>query len=291
MSVKISRREEKRATPLRDFLLAATLPLLLCGVLGYLFGKADGVNTAINRSEVEEMQALAQQLQDELAERDRFINAVDSLSELLISARDARKDEFTQIVAQGAPEYGFGQDPFATWTKNVRRDLTEHSQSISELEGSVAGRGIVPTERLQPVSRLYEYLIDQCAQYFNDQRRTYQAMTEDERRRSESIADQEEALDDQLSEVEEELKQARRKLEIKDERINLLTSQITQSGAAPDPISFQTEKAAIKQATTQIEAISKQLPTGVVGKKKVSEIEAEILLQIGLIENALEVIE
>jgi hypothetical protein len=44
MSVKISRREEKRNTSLRDFILAAVFPLLLAGLIGFLIGKAGNVD-------------------------------------------------------------------------------------------------------------------------------------------------------------------------------------------------------------------------------------------------------
>ncbi|PPK88789.1 hypothetical protein CLV84_1761 [Neolewinella xylanilytica] len=291
MSVKISRREEKRATPLRDFLLAATLPLLLAGMIGYVAGRAATADTGINRAEVQRMQERAERAEAQLAEQAQFVEEVDSLTRLLVAARDARKEEFSQIVAQGGSDFAFGQDPLSAWTKQVRQDLTTYSQAMNELQGSIAGRDIIEESSIVPITHLYDNLIEQCGQYFNDQRRAYQAMNDDQKRMSESIAEQEEVLDDELEDLQTALDQAKRKLEIKDERINLLNSQLAQSGDVPPPVSFQAEKATIKGATVRIEAISRQLPTGVVGKRKVAEIEAEILTQVGLIESALEIIE
>ncbi|WP_116106509.1 hypothetical protein [Lewinella sp. IMCC34191] len=291
MSVKISRREEKRATPLRDFLLAATLPLLLAALIGYLAGRAANADAGINRAEVQQMQERAERAEAQLSEQARFVQDVDSLTRLLVDARDARKEEFSQIVAQGSSDYTFGQDPLSAWTKQVREDLTSYSRAMNELQGSIAGRDIIEESSIMPITHLYSSLIELCGQYFNDQRRTYQAMNDDQKRMSESIAEQEEVLDDELEDLQAELDQAKRKLEIKDERINLLNSQLAQTGEVPPPVSFQAEKTAIKGATVRIEAISRQLPTGVVGKRKVAEIEAEILTQVGVIESALEIID
>ncbi|MGB3798317.1 MAG: hypothetical protein WA952_00810, partial [Lewinella sp.] len=171
MSVKISRREEKRATPLRDFLLAATLPLLLAGVIGYLAGRAANVDAGINRAEVHEMKKRAERAEGKLAEQTRFVHDVDSLTQLLIEARDARKEEFSQIVAQGSSDFAFGEDPLSNWTKQVRQDLTSYSRAINELQGSIAGREIIEESSIIPITNLYGTLIDQCGQYFNDQRR------------------------------------------------------------------------------------------------------------------------
>ena len=293
MSVKISRREEARETPLRDFLLAATLPLLLTGLLGYFLGLAGRSDTRVDTGDLARMEARALEAEGQLAERRRFVAAVDSLLRAHTTAQEERQAEFTQLISQGQPELDFGGDPLANWSRDVRRDHDRFARGISELQGSVTGREYIREEDVHPVVELFGELNQLTRTHFVQQRTAYSLQTMDQREMSEAFSEQTEDQEAALDDLRARLAIADRKLENRDITIaNLRASASPGGGEPPVSVSYRREANAIKDAAVEIEAISKRIPSGVlVSRKKKTELETEVLKQVAKIEQALQVIE
>lgn len=298
MSVQISRRTEARETPLRDFLLAATLPLLLMGLLGYFLGLAGRSDTHVDTGDLARMETRALAAEEQLAERTRFVAAIDSLLQTQVTAKEARQDEFARLIAQGQPDLDFGGDPLANWSRDVRRDHDGLARAISELQGSITGREFIREEDVHPVIELFEALNLETRQHFIDQRTAYSLQTVDTRELARTLNEDIATLETEVADLTADAKTAARKLENRDITIANLRASAggdgggVAGGAAATPVSYRPEANAIKDAAVEIEAISKRIPSGVlVSRKKKTEIETEILRQVAAIERALEVIE
>ncbi|WP_116126993.1 hypothetical protein [Lewinella sp. IMCC34183] len=293
MSVKISRREEKRDTSLRDFILAATLPLLLSGLIGYYTGRTGDINQGVNQQTIAAVEARADTTTAQLRAQNNFLRTVDSLTALLLADQEERKKEFFQITSQAIPGQDMGAGVFATWNIAINRDFEVYSNAITAEQGKLRGRPELSEADLLPVITLFKELNQLTKSYFIYQREMYSVQTLDQREMSEALAEKDKELGTDIDKLQAQLDLAEQKLQLKDIKIERLTTQLAGANTpVAEPVSYQQEKATINAAVTEIESISRQLPSGIiVTRSKKEELASKIMQQVAVIENALENIE
>jgi len=293
MSVKISRREEKRDTSIRDFALATVLPLLLTGLIGYFLGTSDKIDARVSSAELQQIRLSLHQAERQLTETSWLIGELDSLLQSLTEAHQERKEEFTQVVAQGTETSPF-DSPLDNWIRAERRDYEQYRRSISELEGTVAGRKLIEEESVEPLFEMFQQLNQLSHNFFLARQTAFRGQTMEQREMTETLTEREEAFEDDVEDLRSDLDKAEDKLADKEELIALLQTKLTlkETPIINDRVSYQSQKATINAAITEIETITRQLPSGLLAsKKKNEEIEAQIMKQVTLIENTLAEIE
>ena len=295
MSVKISRREEKRNTSLRDFSLAAVLPLLLTGLIGYFLGHSRTVDTAVSISEVGQLNARVDMLDKQVASYEYVTHELDSLLKAFEAAHDARREDFTSLASQPAETVVF-DDPLENWIRAEARDYERFREAIIKLEAYAAERLPLEPSRVNPLIATFRKLNQKGHRLLNHRAQTHRAQTAGDRVLSESISEREEDFEDEREALEDKLAKAESSLALKQELIATLQTKLALQDNGPatptaDPISYQAQKSVINAALIEIENISSNLPGGLLGGNKKKEVEADIKRQVGVIENALADIE
>ncbi len=293
MSVKISRREEKRDTSIRDFSLAAVLPLLLSGLIGFFLGQTDKVDSTSNNLLLASAQDSLTTLQAQLNARRHLVVELDSLLIILTESNEKRKAEFSQVAATEATDILF-DSPLDLWISAVTSDYTRMRGAVSELEGRVTGNTVLQRTEVKPLFDMFRHLNQQSNNYLQLRLNAFRGQTSGQRENTEALVDVQDDCDQQIERLQAELQILERRLENKELDIERLKTKLADTGDEDPitPVSFQMEKSAIMEAVMEIESISRQLPSGILtSNKKTEEVEARILRQTGLIKNALAVIE
>jgi hypothetical protein len=137
---------------------------------------------------------------------------------------------------------------------------------------------------------MFQQLNQHSHNFFLARQTAFRAQTMEQREMTESLTEREEEFEDDIEDIREDLAKAENKLTDKEELIALLQSKLSlkETPVIADQVSYQPQKAAINAAATELEIIARQLPSGLLGsKKKNEEVEASILQQVTVIENAL----
>lgn len=173
MSVKLTRREEKRNTSLRDFLLAATLPLLLVGAIGYLIGANNAGDSQKNAIELEKMKKEAANSKRELKALNKYLNFVDSMHTEMIEGRETLKDEYTNAISR--EDDGFS-DPLGEWARDVGEYGAKIGRRFDGGVGKVTGEAVISGNQVDVPSFIFKDLlreiIDSFDQNLKSKRRT-----------------------------------------------------------------------------------------------------------------------
>lgn len=293
MSVKISRREEKRDNSIREFMLAALLPLLLSGLVGYFIGETGRIDSRVSRTELGAIRDSLNLTTAQLAERDWLVGELDSLLEAFIDSRKRRLEEFAALEVAGTDDSHF-DDPLTNWIRATASDFTRFSGAVSQLEGSLDGKAVIAKNSLHPLFELFREVNLQSNLYFRLRSSAYLAQTAEQRVMTETLTDSQSDCEDEIAGVNAELALTKSKLESKMGVLEIMETRLAManSTASNEQVTYQPQKGEINAAIIEIEAITQQIPSGVlVPRRKKEEIEARIMKEIGKIENALAIIE
>lgn len=292
MSVKISRREEKRDTSLRDFLLAATLPLLVAGIIGFLIGQSGKLDAGASSEKIAAENARAIAAEERAGELEKLILVVDSLHQELEDITEQLDDELGTAIesAHGGTSVSLG-GPFYNWDRDFQRERAKLADAMSEVEGNAESREILSKATLKAVTSSFKGLYETKFLALRLRKNDFSTSNFDAQQISEKISTAEEDAEKKVEDIKGELTVANRKLELKQIEIDGLKAQAANSGTTIEPISYKQEKGQINAALIKIKNSTEEIDSGVlVSKKKQAEIKAKILLEIGNIENAVDLI-
>ncbi len=258
MSVKIIQREEKRNTSLRDFLLVATLPLLLMLAVGFLLGSTRAGDVEKNEATISELRADNKQLRAEYDELTRYVFVVDSLhdelADDLVELHETRRDAF------GQPTTSVSEDPIAIWWKEVTITQREYQVELAEVVGQLEANKILTRKQINQVSSLFTAYNEQA----NNNLSTHKSARE-RYGQTQNSCDTE--IEDLREEHRKEVDDYKRKLDrdadkiddLNDDKQNLI-AQLANTGKVVCPDNAP-QKGAIKDAVSELVAVVEGLNT------------------------------
>lgn len=101
MSVTIRKKEEPRNTPLLNFLLIASVPVLLAFLGGISTGKSSGINIREYQKRLEETENELKKAQDDLKLIVGLTDSLDALKKIFSEEVNALEMELPQVIADG----------------------------------------------------------------------------------------------------------------------------------------------------------------------------------------------
>jgi hypothetical protein len=287
MSVKISRREEKRNTSLRDFILAAVFPLLLTGLIGFLIGKAGGVDGEINSSELVVLSKQAKKANLEATEMRGLIFSIDSLRDELQDTAEDFDESFYKAIEAGSNEFDIANSPLQRWAERLTAAERNLADALADdIFGPSLGRKILSEDLLDATTDPLRDLIQEKFKALRKRKSDYIGKNINTQDVSALISQQEEEAKTELDDTKDDLKLANKRMQFLQADYDNCQKNLTraQVNEPPLPPSFELEKKSIQDAIQDIRSAVPELAKGFLGKKK--DIHLRIISAVEEIEEA-----
>lgn len=252
MSVKITRHETKRNTSLRDFILVATLPLLLFGAIGYLVGSNRSGDAEKNAAELAKVRAKFEKLNRESIALNAYLTEADSLRTSLKDDLKALNKE--RMVAFSAEPTALGDDPIAEWWKQTTAVQRDYQRKMKRLEGLMEGDKILSRKQIAIPMDLFTDFNEKAYENFDTYKDARERYGMNRNKFASSVEDLEIEHREAISELKSKLSRANEKVDDLSNEKDKLIEQLSNTGKVICPDNSE-EKSAIKDGVTEIVAV------------------------------------